>query len=395
MKLFQRKQSQSGAVSLFVVIFAALLMTVVTVSFVQLMIKDQQQATISDLSQSAYDSAQAGVEDAKRLLLLDQACRNNTAPSSVNCGTIAAALTPAPGQSETSCDTLARSGIVGETNNETIIEQSQSDNADKLDQAYTCVKIRVNTDDYRNELGLNESQVVPLQSEGVFDTIELSWFSNQDVPPGTSTIEFPYSGPVVNLPQVGTQWQINHPPLMRAQFMQLGTGSPLTDFDNGQAGGRSNANTLFLYPSASGLTEKDFALDARRSPLNIPQQVRCNTSFVAGEFACTVTLHLPAPINGGNDQRNAFLRLTSLYNKARYKVVLKNGADVVKFNQVQPEVDSTGRANDMFRRVVARIELKGDFARPEAAIDLEGNLCKNFTITDQESDFRQEPTCAP
>ncbi len=395
MKLFRGNQSQSGAVSLFVVIFAALLMTVVTVSFVQLMIKDQQQATISDLSQSAYDSAQAGVEDAKRLLLLDQACRNNTAPSSVNCGTIANALTPVPGQPETSCDTLARSGIVGETNNETIIEQSESDSADKLDQAYTCVKIRVNTDDYRNELGLNESQVVPLQSEAAFDTIELSWFSNQDVPPGESTIEFPYSGPVVSLPRVGTQWDINHPPLMRTQFMQLGTGSPLTDFDNSQSGGRSNANTLFLYPSASGLTEKDFALDARRSPVNIPQQVRCNDSFVDGEFACTTTLRLPAPINGSSAQRNAFLRLTSLYNKARYKVVLKNGSDVVRFNQVQPEVDSTGRANDMFRRVLARIELKGDFATPQAAIELEGNLCKNFRITDQESDFRQESSCTP
>lgn len=395
MMLFQRKRSQSGAVSLFVVIFAALLMTVVTVSFVQLMIKDQQQATISDLSQSAYDSAQAGVEDAKRLLLLDQACRNNTAPSSVNCGTIVNALTPVPGQSETPCDTLARSGIVGETNNETVIEQSESDNADRLDQAYTCVKVRVNTDDYRNELGLNESQVVPLQTEAAFDTIELSWFGNQDVPPGESTVEFPYSGPIVNLPRVGTQWEINHPPLMRTQFMQFGTGSPLTDFDNGQSGGRSNANTLFLYPSASGLTEKDFALDARRSPASAPQQVRCNDNFIAGEFACTVTLRLPAPINGSNAQRNAFLRLTSLYNKARYKIVLKNGSEVVRFHRVQPEIDSTGRANDMFRRVVARVELKGDFAYPQAAIDLEGDLCKNFTITDRESDFRQEASCTP
>ncbi len=395
-----KRGMQAGAVSLFVVIFAALLMTVVTVSFVQLMLKDQQQATVSDLSQSAYDSAQAGVEDAKRLLLLDQACRNNTAPSSVNCGAVTNALTPSAGQSETSCDTLAKSGIVGETNKETIIQQSETDNAAKLDQAYTCVKIRVNTDDYRGTLATNESDVIPLQAVGAFDTIELRWFSRDDVSSDTNdmTVELPYKNDppkVGSLPPVGTEWEFNTPPLMRTQFMQFGSGSPLTDFDDGQSGGRSNANTLFLYPSAAGLTDKDFALDARRSPLNAPQPVKCNESFVDGEFACTVTLHLPAPINGSNANRNAFLRLSALYNGAHYKITLKNGTETVKFNQVQPEVDSTGRANDLFRRVLARVELKGDFTYPEAAVDLTGNLCKNFMVTDQEGDFEQSPSCAP
>lgn len=392
-----RHNRQSGAVSLFVVIFAALLMSVVTVGFVQLMLKDQQQSTANDLSQSAYDSAQAGVEDAKRLLLLKQSCDNNTAASTVSCGAVTSALTPAPGQSETSCDTLAKAGIVGETNGETIIQQSENDNASKLDQAYTCVKIGVDTDDYKGTLGVNESDVIPLKGMSEFDTVELSWFSRADVSSQTNdpTIGFPSSGADVSLPPVGDKWQVTYPALMRTQLIQTGTSFKLSDFDDSQSGGKSDANTLFLYPSEIGIANKDFALDARRNSSNAPQLAKCNTSFVDGEYACTATIKLPKPIDGNAAQRDAFLRLSALYNGAHYSIKLKNGSDPVKFDGVQPEVDSTGRANDLFRRVQARVELDGDFTYPEAAIDMEGNLCKNFTVTDKEDGFSGTTTCTP
>lgn len=395
--LRQRRFNQSGAVSLFVVIFATLLMTVVTISFVQLMLKDQRQATASDLSQSAYDSAQAGVEDAKRLLLLDQACRRGDAPSGVNCAAIASALTPPAGQAETACDTLANSGVVGETNDETIIQQSVGDNASKLDQAYTCVKINVNPADYKGEVGVNESDVIPLQGVSEFNKVELSWFSRDDIASDSTdpAIGFPSVGANVSLPPVGSRWAFNYPALMRTQLMQLGSGFKLSDFDDSQPGNKSNANTLFLYPSATGLTQKDFVLDARRSPLSAPQQIKCNTSFVDGEYACTVTLDLPAPIDGSTANRNAHLRLSALYNGAHYRIKLKNGGTDVAFDRVQPEVDSTGRANDMFRRVKVRVELKGDFTYPQTAVDLAGDLCKNFTVTDQEDGYANTSTCTP
>lgn len=385
--------SQQGAVSLFVVIFASLLITIVTVGFVQLMLRDQQQSTISDLSRSANDSALAGVEDAKRLLLLDQSCKDGSAAASVNCTAIATALTPISGSNETSCTTLSDAGIVGTTGNETVIQQSSGDGSAKLDQAYTCVKIAINTDDVKKPLTMDKSLIVPLKGVGVFDSIELSWFNDANMPPSDTEITFPSSGSDVSLPRVGDRWQADTPALLRTQLMQLGSGFTLTDFDDSKPGNKSNANTLFLYPSEVGTGIKDFALDARKSPTNTPQQITCETSFTVAEYVCKATITLPQPINGDASTRNAYLRLTALYNNANVAIRLKNGASYVPFNGVQPEVDSTGRANDVFRRVKARVELIGNFTYPEMAIDMEGSLCKNFTVTD--TTYSPGGSCTP
>ena len=360
------------------------------------MLKDQQAATTSDLSQSAYDSAQAGVEDAKRLLLLNQSCQNNTAPSTVNCAIITAALTPPPGETESACDALAKAGLVGETNNETIVQQSVSDNDAKLDQAYTCVKIAVNTDDYKDSLIQNQSSMIALRGVSDFDTIEISWFTASDAPSSSGqTVGFPTTGPNVSLPPIGSKWQANYPSLLRAQFIQTGTNFALSDFDNSQPGNKSDANTLFLYPSATGVNTLSYALDARKSPTNTPQQISCSPSFATAEYACTATISLPSPIDGNTVNRNAFLNLSALYNSTSYRVRLKKGATYVQFAGVQPIVDSTGRANIMFRRVQSRIQLGDSFTYPTSELDLEGDLCKNFTITDNDSGYINSSTCTP
>jgi hypothetical protein len=49
----------------------------------------------------------------------------------------------------------------------------------------------------------------------------------------------------------------------------------------------------------------------------------------------------------------------------------------------------------MFRRVKSRVELKSDFIYPEAAVDIEGDLCKSFIITDDNSGYRALGSCTP
>lgn len=388
----------SGAVSIFVVIFAALLLTVVTVSFIRIMINDQQQATANDLSQSAYDSAQAGVEDAKRALLKYLAAC--TDPSSAACSDIKLDLannecnTALIATGVISGSSVGASGSVG--SGEIRVQQDSSSTDDALDQAYTCVKINLDTPDYLGDLTSNESAFFPIRGSSDFDTVTIEWFSRDDLPdPATATSVDLLSGVAASSKPLRAvaDWPADRPPVMRAQMIQVGSSFNLQAFDT-VSGTQSNTNTVFLYPvgGAVGVNSADFfGRDPRRdvASTTTPQDINnnsplgtvCQPSLSSGGYSCKMSLTLPDPIGGG-DAASSFLRLTSFYNLSHFRVTLSSGLTPVPFSGVQPEIDSTGRANEQFRRVVSRIDLSGSFPYPEAALDVTGNLCKDFAITD-------------
>jgi Tfp pilus assembly protein PilX len=384
---------QRGAVSIFIVIFAALLITIVTVSFVRIMLQDQQQATTTDLSQSAYDSAQAGVEDAKRALLKYQSICNSGGDCVAAANAIDSTKSPA-------CNAAIGTLGVDVSGNEVKVQTGTGANAANqavLDQAYTCVKITLNTDDYLGTLLPNESNIIPLSGVTDFNTVQIQWFSSKDVSGNGSNVNLqPASSASWPLLSQGSPgWSLYRPSIMRAQMIQFGgDGFTLNDFDSKNAKGESNANTLFLYPSgttgASSTVVDSFNFsdkDKRRAPIGAPLATHCSGSLGAGRYACTTQLKLPNPIGGGS-HRTLFLRLSALYNGTDYRVTLLNDATSVQFNAVQPQIDSTGRANDLFRRVQTRVELTDvNFPYPEAEIDITGNLCKGFSITDNPNDY--------
>jgi len=347
-------KKQSAAVSLFVVIFATLLITIVTVSFARIMIKGQQQATTIDLSQSAYDSALAGVEDAKRALLRYQSICDSGGDCSLAKDKI---------ESKTCNEAINTLKDVEYSNEEVKI---QTDSSNLLDQAYTCVKINLNTIDYLGSLAKDESDFIPLKGVSDFDRIKIEWFNLEDA--GSTGIVGLIS-PVGTIPLPAT-WSAK-PPILKTQMIQFGDNFRLDDFDNDEG----STDSLFLYPSRTGASNVSFVSDKHQTPSNSPLRIDCDSDISSGGYSCSATIM----VNSSMD--NKFLRLSSIYNKTNYRITLLNGSNIVEFNSVQPEVDSTGRTNDMFRRVKSRVELNTNFPYPEATIDVTGNLCKDFIIT--------------
>jgi hypothetical protein len=398
------RTNEQGVVSIFVVIFCALFVAIITVSFVGIMIRNQIQSTNADLSNSAYDAALAGVEDAKRLLVTYKSCQSQGFPAG-NCQNVKTAIETRDAGNWSACNTL-NVGLSGDSSTDERliqrIEGSASPSVDTaLDQATTCVKIRYDgpVEDFVKD---QDVHMIPIETNNnaTYSKVKISWFLKKS---SSNSLGF-YGGRASLTLPAADQWDIQPnkdvPPVLRVQFMQVGQSFTLDSFDKGD-GTKSNANTLLLYPSdVGGVGEFNLAtLDYRdgASGTKQPQPVVCSPGIYGGSgYACSVTLNLPAPIDGTeNDRQAAYLRIGSIYSGTDYAVeLLDSGNNSVSFNGVRPQVDSTGRAADQFRRVKASIKFAGSFDYPKATVETKGNVCKTFGVTDLATDF-QAGLCRP
>lgn len=361
--------TERGATALLVVVFSVLLLMTISVSFMRLVVQDQQRTNDDELSRGAYDSALAGVEDGKRVL---QACigNNDTAACSAiasdKCNTVHAAKI------------LSVNDSVSDTSE--VMIQNSSGTTGGYNQAYTCVEVNRNTSDYQGTLSSDSSTVVPLQTTGPFTQITVSWFKN---PGAGTTLSLDTNSPL-SLPTL-TKWSPAnklHPPIMRLQLIQFdGQTFNLSDFD--QSGG---ASTLYLYPSSIGLTTADFSSDARQSKSNdLLTRIKCNTAL-GNQYVCSATITLPLPVGLADAQvaqRQAYLRLTSLYGDSDFTIQPVG----TQFQDVEPAIDSTGRASNVYRRVRARVQLVSPAQTqlfPRATVDITHNFCKDFGVSDSQ-----------
>lgn len=361
---------EAGMASILTVIFFMLISSVIAVGFLRLAVQEGEQTLEDDLSKAAYAAAFSGVNDAKRALLL---CKQS--PGSPGCNGIN--NTSCPGffgtydasGNFTASPLAATLGISPDTTTGNVVVGDPT-----LSEQYTCVVITSNTPAVAGNT--STEGFVPLEGVATPAAVRISWhklgvgvttFSNATLA-GKNRVSMSATG-------TGTKWTNTWPALLRSMLIQHPSAGVTIAADDV---GASNVteNTFFLYPVST----------APASSANITatyQDIQCTSggfSVDGSSYACQATLNYTATGN------SSYLYLTSLYKDTDYAVQLLDGSgSVINFNGVSPMIDATARAQNVFRRVKARVMYEGAGVggrRPilPNAIDSGSGLCKNFDV---------------
>lgn len=391
------KTTKRGAASLFVVIITIILLGVITLGFTRLILSEVSQTSNNDLSQSAYDSALAGIEDAKIALLRYHTCLSSgkVGKDSSTPGTCEALIYAMQRDIATNnCDTVsnalgrAQQEVEGDTGGEVIVQETQDSsdrgNAEYMSQAYTCVTIKEDLDDYRTTLNsTNRLRIVPIRTANInaVASIDVEWYSetNHINNGGTNSDQFKNSLNIYKdkLPPSSDSTK-KTAPLISVKMIQTDKTFKLSELDASRSDNNTDIATLYLRPSASGsesISSAAVSQTSNKSVQNNPFDVHCE---VRSPFYCKTNVVLPNTYKGGErNNGTSFLILELPYggSDTDISITLKDKDDnTLSFTGVQAKVDSTGRANDLYRRVESRIELSDTyFPYPEFAIQMTGS----------------------
>ena len=405
------KKFRKGAASFYIVAFSTLILLIVAMSFAAVIISELERTSNEDLSQSAYDSAMAGVEDSKLAFYNYQNCIANGATASdapsttLDCDAIMYYMENPLGQD---CDMVGHIlGRVGVLESGEVLIEDSSTGSNNMQQAYTCTKLQTVLKDYRSTLSSStQLKVVKVKFDGVpadkISKLKISWYSET----GTDYAYTNFMSEKVVFPQIGSQKKAV-PPTISVAMLQTAEEFSLSDFDMTK-GDKTDRGMLYLVPIGGGDEKKSKELAGKskdgnyigayngtnnviaksgflksndKKTTNLPYGVYCSLAGGDSEFACSATIDLPKPI-GGTRSDDTFMFVVGLpygtpetdfameffcddecatdklltTNEEGEKEVVEQKTNQVSLSGVQIKVDSTGRANDLYRRIETRLE---------------------------------------
>jgi len=187
----------------------------------------------------------------------------------------------------------------------------------------------------------------------------------------------------ISLPEKAT-WSTQAPAVLRAQVITPGNNFTIDSLDSSSA-----SQAVFLrpngivsgVPAVENVVHKGSLRRATDTPTtrNEPTGVLCSKDFAHPHgHSCRAIIELDEV--SPEASANAFLAINHLYRGANVRVSVMKGTEQVMLYGAQPAVDSTGRANNLFRRVEARLRLGEDIWYPAGSVEVLNNLCKDFSL---------------
>lgn len=436
MKKLLQKTKRGGA-SMFVVMFTMIILSIIVLGFTRLILSEATKTSNTDLSQSAYDSALAGVEDAKMALLQYHACldKGYRADDTVNSACKEIIKDMQDGIAKQDCSTVAnvlnREYTTTGTENAVVVQETQKSsdagNNTNMLQAYTCVTIKEDLEDYRTTLDSSSRlRIIPIRAANIdsVNHVRIKWFSQVNfnqlykasggaegqricgndymTRAGFNTLKLYPLGKCVDEHTHATGQQA--PTTLAARLIQTDEWFDLSELSVARASDQTDTGQLYFVPTYSGGTNSIAASkwgESANKGENQPIRVNCGSAA----WFCTVDIDLPKTFKGNNarSDANTYLLVSIPYGSPETDLSVmvysyddvnycrSNPGDANRcvrqdFTGVQARIDSTGRANDLYRRVESRVELVDTyFAYPEFEITMRGgdtsHIKKTFDAT--------------
>lgn len=327
-------QDQQGLVSIIVTMIILGIMVLIATSFTVIMNREQRQALDRQLSSQAFYAAESGVHDT--IAQLD----------SIN-GDI------------TRCEDTP-----GKSSGNNILDAAG-------EVEYTCVLVdKSPTELLFDPISVDDSVIVRIETAlPNINSILISWQDSGEggvgeefIPASNSTHLLPQDG--VNDPETAALTSVNGTGMLRATFMPL---PPVLTRDNLI----DAARTFYLYPREgvpSG-TGSEFINNGGRFI-----DGECNTNHPYRAF---FPHYCNARFSPGGPMQVTYLRLQALYRPVSVTIkAFDVNWETLEIQNAQAVIDSTGRANDVLRRIQVRVPLSSDFYFPDYAIESMDSICK-------------------
>ena len=333
------KNNEQGLVAIVVTMVIMIVLTLIVLGFTQLARREQREALDRQLASQAFYAAESGINDARRLL-----------------------KTPAyeSGDLEKTDCASTNSSLDGDTSQ------------------YPCLLIKQKLPDAKfQNVQTNKSTVVPINPEPLpgqvaTNKLTISW-ENRDGDTGIN------SDP--GLPPAGT-WgkKIG---MLRIDLIPADTLSA--------SAMRDGTFTAFLRPKATP-TGSEYVVPYTATLSDQGQIINANCATGNGaKKKCYATI---TNLTG----LRYYIRMKAIYNVADVVVCPDDqdcGGEVI-LKGTQAEIDVTGRANDVLKRVQVRVskepQFDGSSVIPEYALDSAESVCKLFSVWPGDG---SEAACTP
>ena len=318
-------RNEEGLVAIVVTMIIMLILTLIVTGFAQLARREQREALDRQLAAQATYAAESGINIGKKLL-------------KDNGGNYPKPDCKLPEIDDTKIDSITDANV-----------------------EVTCLLIKTKLDNLRfNNIQQNKSTISPIFPSGAsMDRLIINWQNAEgDNNIATWATTFPN----------GRDWNT---PVKRVGILRIELVPATASSREDQ---RNQSYVFYARPrtGAGAGGETDYSTDPQRQGEQVPAQ--CNPG---NKLVCQVAVtNLSAT--------NYYIRMTALYNPADAYLCGGSGSNVcnrsIFFDQAQAEIDSTGRANDVLKRIQVRTNAvpnyNGSRNIAEFSLDSADSICK-------------------